>query len=93
MRAILRGRNSRIETRLQVGDVIAYDKSSRSVRCWRVKNGYEESLEINGDNKLYLPLMDGATLTNIMFLLSACSGLSFERTQTYSSFKNAFILC
>lgn len=91
MKAILSGANSKRETKLKVGDVIGYDKTSRSIKCWRTKNGsLVEGLDICNNDKLYSHLPDPGQLYEIVLLVSACTGLSFEVTKAYPTFKLAF---
>ena len=90
-KAILREANTKKETTLKEGDVIVYDGTAKSIILWRPREEFSaERLEIDGDDKFYFPLLSPSDLLNIAGLISACTGLSFERTNTYRHQSGAF---
>jgi len=92
-KAILREVDTKKETTLKEGDVIVYDGTAKSIILWRPREEFSaERLEIDGDNKFYFPLLSPRNLLNVVNLISACTGLSFERTNTYRHQSGAFRL-
>lgn len=83
-KTILREANTKKETTLKEGDVIAYNETAKSIILWRPRERFSaERLEISGDDKFYFPSLSPGNLVDVVNLISACTGLSFERTKAY----------
>jgi len=90
-KAILREADTKKETMLKEGDVIVYDGTAESIILWRPREEFPaERLEVDGDDKFYFPLLSPRNLFDVVNLISACTGLSFERTNTYRHQSSAF---
>ena len=89
MKATLRGVNTKKETQLKGGDIIAYDEATKSIILWRPIKGkfLMERLQIDGDDNFYFllsprfPLAPPNSLFDVVSLISGCTGLSFEETK------------
>lgn len=81
-KVILKEANTKKEITLKEGDVIVYDDDDiQGVTLWRPREGFPaERLEVYGDEKFYFRLLLPHSLIDIVRLMSACTGLSFKKT-------------